>query len=145
MIKKTSLYLIFLGFLIKKGNIKSAKKILNKALQLVLLKIKISKELLLLKLFKELNCFVELKKIRIKRRFVLVPFAANFKRRTYLVTKWLIEAILKKKNLQKSLAEKLAIELQLLYQTPLLAYSYKLKMLNIKKALSNRSNIHYRW
>ena len=97
----------------------------------------------MLKLFLNLNSFVEVKKVRIGRRSLLVPFSINLKRRSYLIVKWLMQAI--KENKKKtSLSIRLSEEiLQVLQGSN--SGAKKLRNLNISQALANRSNIHYRW
>ena len=56
------------------------------------------------------NTFVEVKKIRIKRSTHIVPFPITFKRKSYLIIKWLIEAI-KEDTRKISTSEKLSSEL----------------------------------
>ena len=85
-----TLYTKFLGFLIKDGKKKKAKAILDKALLIVSKKTGYSLIFILLKVFLNLNTFVEARHIRIKRRAHIVPFPISFKRRSYLILKWLI-------------------------------------------------------
>ena len=138
-----TLYKKFLGVLIKKGNLTKAKALLDKTFFLVSKKMGFSKEVILLKLFISLNTFVEVKKVRIKRRSFLIPFSINIKRRSYLIIRWLMQAV--KEDVSKtSLSVKLSNEILSLIRCGL-TRSKKLKKLNISQAISNRSNIHYRW
>lgn len=86
----TSLYNKFLGVLIKKGNKKKAKKILNNSLSKVLKRIKIkklSRNKVLLVIFSKLNCFVEIRKIQRRKNTHLIPFPVKVERRIYLAIK----------------------------------------------------------
>lgn len=138
-----NLYKKFLGVLIKKGNLTKAKSILDTTFSIVSKKTGSPKEVILLKIFTSLNTFVEVKKVKIKRRSFLIPFSMNLERRSYLIVRWLIQAI--KKNTKKStFAVKLSNEiLTVISDAP--ADSKKFRKLNISQAISNRSNIHYRW
>ena len=138
-----TLYKKFLGFLIKKGNKTGAKYILDKTFLIVSKSIGLPMHVSMLKLFLNLNSFVEVKKVRIGRRSLLVPFSINLKRRSYLIVKWLMQAI--KENKKKtSLSIRLSEEiLQVLQGSN--SGAKKLRNLNISQALANRSNIHYRW
>lgn len=138
-----TLYKKFLGFLIKKGKKTGAKRILDKTFLIVSKSIGMPIHVSMLKLFLSLNSFVEVKNVRIGRRSLLVPFSINLKRRSYLIVKWLMQAI--KENKKKiSLSERLAEEiLQILRGS--ISGAKKLRNLNISQALANRSNIHYRW
>lgn len=138
-----TLYRKFLGVLIKKGNSTRAKAIFDKAFLIMSKKTGRSKEAILLKLFISLNSFVEVRKIRIKRRSFLIPFSIGIKRRSYLIIRWLMQAV--KENVKKdSLPNKLSNEI-LNVIGGVFTHSKKLKKLNISQAISNRSNIHYRW
>ena len=141
--KSKTLYKKFLGFLIKKGNKTVAKNILDRTFFTVSKATGLSMHVLMLKLFLNLNSFVEVKKVRIGRRSLLVPFSINLKRRSYLIVKWLMQAI--KENKKKtSLSIRLSEEiLQVLQGSN--SGAKKLRNLNISQALANRSNIHYRW
>lgn len=140
---KGNLYKKFLGVFIKKGNITKAKTILDSTFSIVCRKTGISKEAVLLRLFTLLNTFVEVKKVRIRRRSVVVPFSINLERRSYLIIRWLIQAV-KKDTKKSSFATKLSDEI-LTVLNGASADSKKLRKINISQAISNRSNIHYRW
>ena len=142
-IKSKNLYIKFLGFLIKKGNKVGAKSILNNAFLMVSKKTGISLPSLLLKLFLKLNIFVEVKRVRVRRSSHLVPFSIRLKRRSYLILKWLMQAV-KEDTRKVSMSEKLFLEISnTIKKTP--SRSVKLRNFNISQALANRSNIHYRW
>ena len=135
-----NLYNKFLGFLIKKGNKISARNILNNAFLVVSKKTGLSLHILLLKIFLKLNTFVE---VRVQRSSHLVPFSIRLKRRSYLIIKWLMQAI-KEDSRKIPMSEKLAFEISnTIKKSP--SRSVKIRNLNISQALSNRSNIHYRW
>ena len=143
--KKTStnLYCKFLGFLTKKGDKLSARKLLDKTFFSVSKKLKMSKEKALNLLFSRLNSFVEMKKIRVRRKIVLVPFPISFKRRSYLIVKWIIDAtkVEKKKSpLHKKLTKEITDVLE-----GSKSRSQNLRQTNFSKALANKSNAHFRW
>jgi len=141
--KKVNLYSKFLGFLIKKGNKVVAKQILNSAFLIASKNTQLSLQLLLLKLFLKLNSFVEVKRVRIRRSSHVVPFAISFKRRLYLIIKWIMQAVHEDKR-QISMEHKLAFEITNIIKN-LPSKSLKIKEANILQALSNRSNAHFRW
>ncbi len=138
-----TLYKNFLGFITKKGNKTKAKMILDRVFLIVSRATGLSMHVCMLKLFINLNSFVEVKKVRIGRKSLLVPFSISLKRRSYLIVKWLMQVIKndkKKIELSSRLAEEV---LSVLRDTN--SRSKKLRDLNLSQALSNRSNIHYRW
>jgi len=139
----THLYSKLLGALTKKGKKTKAKKILNQTFLLISKKKKISIYKILLKIFFQLNTFVEVKKILVKRGSHIVPFSINFKRRLYLIVKWLMQSI-KLDQRQVSLSIKLTTEIIKLIEKKT-SFAYKAKESNIAQALLNRSNAHYRW
>jgi len=140
---KINLYNKLLGFLIKKGNKIQAKKIIDNAFLQVSKKTGHSLSFLLFKLFLKLNVFVESKTIRIKRSSYIVPFSINLNRRSYLIIKWFMKIILENKK-KISIIDKIAEEIYLILKTPS-SKVLKLRALNNTQALSNRSNIHFRW
>lgn len=143
--KKASknLYCKFLGFLTKKGNKLSARKLLDKTFFSVSKKLKLSKEKALNLLFSRLNSFVEIKKIRVRRKIVLVPFPISFRRRSYLIVKWIVDATKlekKKSSLHKKLTKEITGVLE-----GFKSKSQSLRQMNFSKALANKSNVHFRW
>ena len=142
-IKKINLYEKFLGFLTKQGNKFKAKRILNRVFLLVGKETTYSKDVALMMLFRKLNSFVEVKKVRVRRRFVLVPFPIRLKRRCYLVVKWIVQSA-KKGGKRNSFATRLAKEMVSVL-TESSSKSKSLRKLNFSKALANRSNVHFRW
>jgi ribosomal protein S7 len=139
-----AIYTNFLGFLTKKGNKVTAKKILDEAFLDVSLKTNQSGHILLIKVFLKLNSFVETKKIKFKRGTHIVPFViTSFKRKSYLIIKWLMEAV-EQDNRKISIAKKLSKEILNILKNQSSKTLMK-KKLNVKNALLNRSNIHFRW
>jgi ribosomal protein S7 len=143
LLKKT-LYSKLLGFLIKKGKKKKAKNILDKAFLNISSKTGLSISYILLKVFLNLNTFVEARTIRIKRSSYVVPFSLSLKRRSYLIIKWLIMAsMLNKKRVP--FVNKIQQEVVLILKQHVSSKALKLKKVNNNKANSNRANIHFRW
>jgi ribosomal protein S7 len=140
---KKTLYNKLIGFITKKGNKLSSLKIINEAFFKVSLNTNLSMQKIILQLFLKLNSFIEVKKVRVKRSFHLVPFQITLKRRSYLIVKWLMQAVKSdKRNI--SITEKLAFEIEQTLKMET-SKSLKLRNLNITSALANRSNLHYRW
>jgi len=140
---KKTLYNKLIGFITKKGKKVTSLKIVNDAFFKVSTTTNLSMHKIVLQLFLKLNSFVEVKKVRVKRSFHLVPFQITLKRRSYLIIKWLMQAIKSdKRNITTS--EKLAFEIEQTLKTNT-SNSLKLRNLNITSALANRSNLHYRW
>jgi ribosomal protein S7 len=141
--KKHTLYNKFLGSLIKKGNKIGAKRVLHEAFLKASRQTGLSVHILLLRVFCKLNTFVEIKRVRKKRSVHLVPFSITFKRRSYLVVKWLMQVI-KADTRHVSTSEKLFNEIQsTLSKFP--SKSFKIRNQNISQSLLSRSNIHFRW
>lgn len=138
-----TLYDKFLGFLIKKGNKIKAKKILDSSFIKLSKKTGLLPRQLLLNLYLKLNSFVEIKKVRIRRSSHFVPFSISVKRRIYLIVKWLM-IIVNNDTRKIPSSEKIYTELFNLLKTSS-SKSLKLRHLNVSKAASNRSNIHFRW
>ena len=140
---KKTLYHKLIGFITKKGKKNNSLRIINEAFFKVSTNTNLSMHIIVLQLFLKLNSFVEVKKVRVKRSFYLVPFQITLKRRSYLIVKWLMQAVKSdKRNL--STVEKLAFEIEQTLKTDT-SKSLKLRNLNLTSALANRSNLHYRW
>jgi ribosomal protein S7 len=142
-VHKTTLYNKLIGVLTKQGNKTAAVKIINSAFLKVSKNTTLSMNKILLKLFLKLNSFVEVKKVRVKRSFHLVPFQITLKRRSYLIIKWLLQVI-KTDTRNISISDKLAFEIEQTLKSEN-SKLLNLQTLNTTLALANRSNIHYRW
>jgi len=140
---KKTLYHKLIGFITKKGNKNSSLKIVNDAFFKVSTNTNLPMHMIVLQLFLKLNSFVEVKRVRVKRSFHLVPFQITLKRRSYLIVKWLMQAVKSDKRNIPTVA-KLAFEIEQTLKTDS-SKSLKLRNLNLTTALSNRSNLHYRW
>jgi ribosomal protein S7 len=138
------LYKKFVGLLNKAGFKSKAKNILNFALLNASKKLKITPKILLLNIFLKLNTYLEIKNFFLRKRVVFVPFyVTSYNRRTFLIVKWILCA--SNMNLQRvSFSKKLSLEFISLL-TNKNSKSINFKLINIKQALKNRSNIHYRW
>jgi|TARA_B110000902_G_C13825520_1_gene405371 small subunit ribosomal protein S7 len=142
-LKKKNLHNKMVGFFIKKGKKSVATQIVNDAFLKVSKKTGLPMHQIFLQIFLKLNSFVETKKVRIRRSTHLVPFSITLKRRSYLILKWLLLAI-KEDNRKVSITEKLATEVEQIISKNF-SKSEKIRQTNIISALSNRSNIHFRW
>jgi small subunit ribosomal protein S7 len=142
-VQKKTLYNKLLGVLTKQGNKTAAAKIINAAFLKVSKSTTLSMNKILLKLFLKLNSFIEVKKVRVKRSFHLVPFQITLKRRSYLIIKWLMQVI-KTDSRNISISDKLAFEIDHTLKSEN-SKLLNLQTLNTTLALANRSNIHYRW
>ena len=87
---KNLLYFKFLGVLLKKGKKTRAKRILDEVLLKVSKKTNLPVDLVLYRVFFNLNTFVEVRRVRFKRRSFLVPFNITFSRRISLILKWIL-------------------------------------------------------
>lgn len=138
------LYKKFIGLLNKAGFKSKAKNILDFALLNASKKLKITPKIILLNIFLKLNTYLEIKNFFLRKRIVFVPFyVTSYNRRTFLIVKWVLCAA--NMNLQRiSFSKKLSFEFISLL-TNKNSKSINFKRINIKHALKNRSNIHYRW
>jgi ribosomal protein S7 len=144
MIKaKLNLQKILIGFLIKKGNKKKATQIVNFIFNKLSVEFDKSIIQIYIRLFFLLNIYVEARKIRIKRRSVIVPFAVSLKRRSYLILKWIMKAVNANTN-KISLLQKIYTEFVLILQRNE-SKAFIFKKDNDKQVLLNRSNMHFRW
>jgi small subunit ribosomal protein S7 len=141
--KKESLYTHILGFITKKGAKSISKKILDEAFFNVAKKLKRSSDLLLVKIFKKLNIYLEYKKVKRGRSTHIVPFPIRSGRRYYLAFKFLMETVSENKS-KTPYSKKLEAEIFNLL-TKEQSGSLKKKEDCIKLCVQNKSNLHYRW
>lgn len=137
-----NIYTKFLGALTKKGNKVAAKRILDTAFINVALKNKIPVYLILNKIFSKLDCFLEIKKIKIRKNLHIVPFPLNSRRQDFLKIKWILESA-NEDSRKIDYSEKIASEISNILvnkKSKILAKKDYVK----KQALMNRSNVHYR-
>ena len=142
--KQIHLYKKFFKFFIKKGNSRFSLDLIKKLINFFSKKYKISAVLLFSLIYTKLNSFIELRKIKKKRRISLVPFSIGIQRRIYLVLKVLKQSIFLDKR-KISVFKKLRTEIFLLLFKEDLSKSLKIRNENLKTCLDNRSNIHFRW
>jgi ribosomal protein S7 len=136
-------YSKFLGVLLKKGKKTKAKKILDTVLLKVSKSTKLSIHLVLYRVFFNLNTFVEVRRVRVKRRSFLVPFNVSFSRRISLMLKWILLTV-RNDSRRTSTINKLSIEIFTVVKN-FPCNAMKFKKLNDSRACSKRANIHFRW
>jgi len=141
---KNLLYIKFLGVLMKKGKKTKAKKILDFVLLKVSKEVKIPANLILYKIFFNLNTFVEIRRVYSRRSSHFVPFNISFSRRLHLVLKWILMAI-RFDTRRVGLVSKLSVEIFRIVKNMPSSQSLKLKGLNNSQAFANKANIHFRW
>jgi small subunit ribosomal protein S7 len=141
--KNKNLYNKIINFFTKKGNKVKATNLVNSAFDKVSKSTGLSFNEILTKLYLKLNSFVEIKKIKVRRGFHLVPFPISHKRSTYLMIKWLLQAIKDDKR-KVPVSDKLFLEINQTISSSS-SKSLDIKNSNITQVLANRSNIHFRW
>ncbi len=143
-IKSISLYDAFIGYLTKNGQKIKSRKILNLALVAVSLKFNLSIKAVLTKILKRVGCLIEVKSVLIKNNVTLVPCIASKNRRYYLTVKKIMDSV-KSDKTKRSTTEKLIDEFTgILLLTKTNKSLLKTKT-EIKDAITNRSNTHFRW
>lgn len=141
--RNKSIYSQFVGALTKDGKKNLAKRIVDEAFFSASKTLKIPPQMVLVETFKKLNSLVEIKKVKLGGSIHIVPFAISFKRRTYLVVKWVLDAVREDKR-RVPFSEKLTFELVNTVKGAA-SKSMKAKEANTELAMVNRANIHYRW
>jgi ribosomal protein S7 len=141
---KLNIYIKLKKFFTKQGKSQQANKLINKALISVSKNNKITLTYMLLYVFNKLNSFFEIRKLNLRRRTNFIPFAANKKRRVYLVIKRIKDILVLDKR-KKSLSEKLKTEIVNIFLREKISNSLKQKKMELMKVSSYRSNIHFRW
>ena len=140
---KLNLYNKFLRFLNKKGKINKARFILNKTFFYLYTVFNKPVFFLFNTFFSKLNVFVETRFIRIRRTRYAVPFVIGLRRRVFIILKWFFMSLRQNKK-KKPYFFKMAKEIFNILKN-IKNKTVDMKVLNVTKALQNRSNIHYRW
>jgi ribosomal protein S7 len=143
-IYKKTFYTKFLGFLTREGKKSTSRKILNATFFQVAIQTNLSLYTVFIKVFFSLNSFVETKTVKVRRRSHIVPFGITFKRRSYLIIKWLLEVVTQDRR-KICTSKKLAAELLNIVRNKAVSKAIRKKNQNLSQAIKNRSNIHYRW
>jgi ribosomal protein S7 len=140
---KSNLYSKFLNFFFLQGKKSSIKKKIDSVFTLLAKELLYSANHLLLIFFKRLKSYVEIKKIKKRRRTFLVPVPITHSRRIYLALSWLSSSIQLNKN-QIPFERKLYDEVLniLLNQRCNTLISFEK---NHKLAVESRIHLHYRW
>lgn len=134
----------FLKFFIKQGKKIKIKKILENVLIQLSKKTKKSKSLRFFKIFLRFNSYIEVKRVKMRRRLFIIPTFVPAKRRFYLILKWLLLSIKKNKK-KESMVKKFVQEIKKTILSDKKSNILLLKLDNYKEAFLNRSNMHYRW
>lgn len=142
-LNKLNLYKNFISFIFKSGKKHIWEKIISDIFLIIKKNLKVSQNIILLKIFLRLYSKVEIKKIKTRKKTALVPVFISVRRRFFLSLKWLLLAVNKNK-LQISLKEKLFLEILKLTKNKS-CESLKQLELNNENVYLNRANFHYRW
>jgi len=141
--KNETFYNKFLGSLIKNGNKSAAKRILDKSLEIVSERSKILPSMVLRKIFPKLHCYLEIKKIKIRKNIHIVPFPLTSKRQNFLKVKWILDYVKKNKR-RVNMSQKLATEFLNIIKNKKAKILLTKNSIN-REAVANKSNLHYRW
>lgn len=144
MTKKKTLLTAIVNFITKKGKKELAKKIFQNALFKASKKLNLGCQFLLVNVFKRLHSFIEIKDVKRRRKFFKIPFFISENRQRYLSIKWFFNGVALNKN-PIAFSEKICLELLSILVKKNRSKSFFLKNQNLKLAVANRSNIHYRW
>ena len=144
MKKNQTLYNIFLGYLIKKGNKIQAKRIIDSTFLSLSQKLNLPLNIILRKILKKMGNSIEIKTIKMRKNTHVVPFAITQNRKNYLLVKKIMDSV-KEDSSNRSVTEKLIDELTNILVSNKSSKSLQKNKLALKQAVSNRSNIHFRW
>ena len=140
---KTNLYSKFLNFFFLQGKKNIIKKKIDLVFTLLAKELLYSPNYLLLAFFKRLKTYVEIKKIKKRRRTFLVPVPITHSRRIYLALSWLSSSIQSNKS-------KIAFEIKMYEEILNILLNQRCNTLtsfekNHKLAVESRIHLHYRW
>ncbi len=143
MKKNQTLYNIFLGYLIKKGNKIQAKRIIDSTFLSLSQKLNLPLNVILRRILKKMGNSIEIKTIKMRKNTHVIPFAINHNRRNYLLVKKIMDSV-KEDSSNRPIHEKLTDELTSIL-TDKSSKSLQKNKAALKQAVLNRSNIHFRW
>jgi ribosomal protein S7 len=138
-----TLYDVFLGYLIKKGNKIKAKKILDTTFLNLVQKTNLSLNSILKKILLKMGNIVEIRTVKRRRNTYIVPFAVNRSRRNYILVKKIMDSV-KEDLTKRPLSKKLTDEMIRIIKGKSSKSLIKNKKA-VKLAITNRSNTHFRW
>lgn len=141
--KIRNLYSLLINIFVKNGNVSQIKKSIDNVFIQLVHEFKITQQLLLIKIFTIHMFYVEVKKVKSRRRINHVPFLINQKRSFYLLLAWLRDAV-NNNNQANNFEDKLYREL---YNLLIGKQSKVFESIenNNKLAILNRSKLHFRW
>jgi len=127
----------------KKGKKSISEKIINETLYYIKYKTKKNPILILNKAIKQIQPYIEIRKLRLGSLTYLIPIEINKKRQEKLVITWLLEFIENKKKSKEEISKRLGDELlnSLKNEGELIKRKNELH----KLAEMNRVFLHYRW
>jgi ribosomal protein S7 len=141
---KQNFYEKLISCFLLKGKKSISKKIINFSLVKLSGKIK-NLYLFFSHFFFKLNCFIELKFIRLRKTLFNIPFSTTKKRRLFLSSKWVVDSIRNDKTKMASMF-KLVGEFKHVFEKRISnSGSQSKKIYNVTQCVFNRSNIHFRW
>ncbi len=143
MKKNQTLYNIFLGYLIKKGNKIQAKRIIDSTFLSLSQKLNLPLNIILRKILKKMGNSIEIKTIKMRKNTHVIPFAINHNRKNYLLVKKIMDTV-REDTSNRPINEKLTDELTSIL-TDKSSKSLQKNKAALKQAILNRSNIHFRW
>lgn len=142
-LKFPNLYKKFVNYFFSKGKKNIIKKQIDNVFNRLSKDLEITPNLLLLLFFNRLKTYVEVKKLKKRKRNFLVPTPITRSRRTYISLFWLYSSILLNKS-KVSFEKKLYDELFLiLLNQPCTTIQFLEK--NNTIAVESRVFLHYRW
>ncbi len=143
MKKNQTLYNIFLGYLIKKGNKIQAKRIIDSTFLSLSQKLNLPLNIILRKILKKMGNSIEIKTIKMRKNTHVIPFAISHNRKNYLLVKKIMDTV-REDTSNRPINEKLTDELTSIL-TDKSRKSLQKNKAALKQAILNRSNIHFRW
>lgn len=144
MKKEQSLYTIFIGYLTKKGNKIQAKRILDSTFFELSKKFTLPLSVILHKILKSMGSNVEVKTIKMRKNTHVVPFPINKTRRNYLLVKKIMDSV-KEDTTNRPVTNKLIDELAGILLLNKSNKSLQKNKSDLKQAILNKSNTHFRW
>jgi ribosomal protein S7 len=142
-LKRHFFFKVILQFFLKKGNLKTAEENVKLLFETLFLKTGLGDYSIISKIYKTLYINFEIKSIKKRKNFHIVPMPIRKKRRFFIITKWIFQTISNDKQ-RKPAVHKLSTEiLKYLENQP--SESLIKKNLSETTALQHRSNIHFRW
>lgn len=140
-----ALYKQLIARMLKKGNKVFARRFLSQALAKAVRSSDVPISGLLAELYEKLRSGVQVRILARGKKEFIVPSPANFKKRVFIMSDWLITAAIEEKKRHGNLGSRLGREMKTILDNYSKSVAMRYKINIADQAVKNLSNKHFRW